>query len=516
MAADNQTMSSLSLMTFNMHGFNQGETFLSDACSSNKYDVICLQEHWLSSDGMTKLVNFNNDYTVFGESAMTQSTTTGVLYGRPYGGVASLVRRSLINEARCLLLGERVVIIKVCNSIFINAYFPCDDGSLASYDLLIDMLSQMTNVLNDAKFDYVFLSGDFNVNLDLQRRNAVLIKSFLCDNNMSFKLPMDTNRSTLPTFNNNNSGSSTIDFICLPVGLHLYVKEYDVVDSYCNFSDHSPVYLLLSIPSDNVLGHNMLACRSGVSAVKCDQQQSGSQTNKIVIDAIHEQPRFDHACLPAYYECTRLLLQPIADELLVATDDNVNTGHVGGAEMLLEIWYTRIVSALKTAETKFIPRMKVNALKFWWNAELNELKQKAIRSHNLWVKCDKPRNGIVFNMRNSDKRAYRAVIAQHKTNEKLAVSNDLHDSLLAKRPNEFWRVWKTKVCDSKTDLPCVDGCFDDHAVSQKFMDHFKETCTVNSTGIDLHFRKLYMEKVNLYLSQENGAKKSIAFLLILN
>ena len=38
------------------------------------------------------------------------------------------------------------------------------------------------------------------------------------------------------------------------------------------------------------------------------------------------------------------------------------------------------------------------------------------------------------------------------------------------------------------------------------MDHFKQSCTVNSTDSDLHFRKLYMEKVNLYLSQESGAK----------
>ena len=77
-----------------MHGFNQGETFLTKACASSAYDVICMQEHWLSSDNITKLVGVSDEYIVFGDSAMLAETSSGILYGRPYGGVAIFLRRA--------------------------------------------------------------------------------------------------------------------------------------------------------------------------------------------------------------------------------------------------------------------------------------------------------------------------------------------------------------------------------------------------------------------------------------
>jgi len=80
----------LSLLTYNLHGFNQGESFLIDACSSHLYDVIFVQEHWLGTDNICKLSGISNDYVAFGESAMSKKTSSGILYGRPFGGVATL------------------------------------------------------------------------------------------------------------------------------------------------------------------------------------------------------------------------------------------------------------------------------------------------------------------------------------------------------------------------------------------------------------------------------------------
>ena len=80
------TNKQFNMLTFNMHGFNQGAEFLTDACTSLEYDVIFLQEHWLSEANMSKLHTFNNNYLMFGISAMSVATATGILIGRPYGG----------------------------------------------------------------------------------------------------------------------------------------------------------------------------------------------------------------------------------------------------------------------------------------------------------------------------------------------------------------------------------------------------------------------------------------------
>ena len=504
----NGPSSSVSTLTFNLHGLNQGEAYLIDALSSKLYDLISIQEHWQDDDGMCKLSKLNNDYIVFGKSAMTKSTTTGVLLGRPYGGVATFVKKSLAVDTQCLFIGERIVVIKLCKSLFINVYFPCDDGTVESHDLLVDMLSQLTLTISECEHDCIFVSGDFNINLNTNRRNAVIIKSFLKDFKLIFLTPVDANNAICPTFGSKKgNGSSTIDFICFSAELESFVSLYNVIDSYCNFSDHSPVHLLLSIPTTHSLGGGILDCLTGRGKGKQKNLFPASSVLNITKETEHSQPRFDHGNLPAYYEYTRVLLQPIADEFtsLLLHDSHSYTNrsrHI--IESDIEECYGRVINALREAELKYIPSTKVNALKFWWDAELNELKQNSIRSHKLWLEAGKPRAGNIFDLRTRDKFAYRAVIAKHKLNEKCTVSNDLNDALINKKSNVFWKTWKSKVCESKTTLPCIDGSFDETVINRKFVDFFKNTCTVNSTHHDSAMRQALIEKLCDYSKTGQG------------
>ena len=51
-----------SVVTFNLNGFNQGSHYLHDLLDSN--DIVCVQEHWLSSSDEDRLNNINIDFTV--------------------------------------------------------------------------------------------------------------------------------------------------------------------------------------------------------------------------------------------------------------------------------------------------------------------------------------------------------------------------------------------------------------------------------------------------------------------
>jgi len=44
------------ICSFNMHGFNNSESYLHNLCSSN--DMIFVQEHWLVSSQLQKLIIF--------------------------------------------------------------------------------------------------------------------------------------------------------------------------------------------------------------------------------------------------------------------------------------------------------------------------------------------------------------------------------------------------------------------------------------------------------------------------
>jgi len=53
MAASVTSSSNVNIVSYNMHGINQGGAMLMELCMS--YDLIFCQEHWLSSDQLFKL-----------------------------------------------------------------------------------------------------------------------------------------------------------------------------------------------------------------------------------------------------------------------------------------------------------------------------------------------------------------------------------------------------------------------------------------------------------------------------
>ena len=75
----------LSVISFNLRGYNQGCTLLQVLCNLNTYDLIFCQELWLVPENMHKIINFNDNYVGFGISAMEQAVEQGLLRGRPWG-----------------------------------------------------------------------------------------------------------------------------------------------------------------------------------------------------------------------------------------------------------------------------------------------------------------------------------------------------------------------------------------------------------------------------------------------
>ena len=73
----------LQVLSFNLHGFNQGFTTLRDLLLANTPDIFCLQEHWLTPDNMNKLDNLSDNYIGVGSSAMEAAVSAGIMRGRP-------------------------------------------------------------------------------------------------------------------------------------------------------------------------------------------------------------------------------------------------------------------------------------------------------------------------------------------------------------------------------------------------------------------------------------------------
>ena len=90
------TYNFINFTTYNLHGFNQGATQLRDLCStSDSNHIIAVQEHWLAKHDLDKLYNVHDSFQCIAKSTMTNKHESGILVGRPFGGLAILIKKSL-------------------------------------------------------------------------------------------------------------------------------------------------------------------------------------------------------------------------------------------------------------------------------------------------------------------------------------------------------------------------------------------------------------------------------------
>ena len=119
--------------------------------------------------------------------------------------------------------------------------------------------------------------------------------------------------------------------------------------------------------------------------------------------------RWDHGDKLMYYELTRqsivsMLSQAselanycIVSQVALRSETSSVTG-IDKKYIVSEVnrLYDGVIKVLNDSAMQTIPKLRTQALKFWWNEELNELKEKAIEAKKLWVQAGRPRSGPVF------------------------------------------------------------------------------------------------------------------------
>jgi len=112
-------------VSFNMHGYNKGFPTAEELVKNFKPNVFMFQEHWLTPANLCLFQKQFTDYFAFGSSAMLSSIASGMLHGRPFGGVMTLISNNLRKYTETIYSDERFVIVKIGQHLFVNVYFPC-------------------------------------------------------------------------------------------------------------------------------------------------------------------------------------------------------------------------------------------------------------------------------------------------------------------------------------------------------------------------------------------------------
>jgi len=138
---------------------------LDDLIAHKDPDVIMVQEHWLTPSRLCLFESRFVDYFAFGSSGMSSCLDSGMLCGRPYGSIMTLVKKGLRKVSTTIYCEERFYVVKVLNCLFINVYFPCVGFSdmLTLCNDIIDHIWSWLARYNDCE---CLICGDFNANLD--------------------------------------------------------------------------------------------------------------------------------------------------------------------------------------------------------------------------------------------------------------------------------------------------------------------------------------------------------------
>ena len=243
----------LSVISYNMRGFNSGCEMIRDLISASDVDIFMLQEHWLTPANLSRFDDYYPEYVCFGSSAMHACVEQGVLRGRPFGGVMTLVNRRLQNIARVVCAEERYVIVIVGDMLLINVYLPCA-GTADRQFIYDEVFCNLVSWIDNYPDHTLILGGDFNVDLDKICSVSTLVNKFISDYNLYRCDTLSNMKSNLSTYYNEALGTeSNIDYFL--VSDASCVLSFSVLDPETNLSDHRLIaisYSLNDITDDNV------------------------------------------------------------------------------------------------------------------------------------------------------------------------------------------------------------------------------------------------------------------------
>ena len=115
----------------------------------------------------------------------------------------------------------------------------------------------------------------------------------------------------------------------------------------------------------------------------------------------------------------------------------------------IDVFYCEIVRMLQLAAEKTVPKRKTNFYKYWWDQELDLLKEQSIQAHQVWSQAGRARHVDIFNEMKKCKLSYKHAIRTKEHQSQQHFSDALNDALLSKDINSFWKSWRSKFNRNK-------------------------------------------------------------------
>ena len=466
-----------------MHGYNQGFLYLKDLCQHA--DIVFIQEHWLYPSNLHLLDKICTDFVCFSSSAVGELVDKGATIGRPFGGVAVLVRAKVATSCQLICASKRFIIVQYGDMLFVNVYMPCK--SVRNYcEEYCDTLASITDRISHCHFSSLVCGGDFNYDFVKGGPVYEYVSQFMIRHDLSPTFTLMCG-SPIPTYRHASlQAVSLIDHFLVSNNILKSVDGVTVLDEGCNLSDHLPVRMSLSLPC--------------VESILSDRTKS-SKTHM-------QRLRWDKADLSYYYNLSYQYLSDVIvpDWLLVGCDDDDDKEH---AHLVISRFYCDIVAALSCAAQCSVPIAKQNFFKFWWDEQCQVLKDESINKHRVWIAAGRPKDGPVAQTMRKAKQEYKLHLKRMRVSEQSCFTNDLHDALSDKDFNSFWKMWNSKL-NNRFGSKVINGANDHGCIADTFADIYAACAQPHRSHCCDKLHQQFQTRYNCYSGDKLDAAGAIS------
>lgn len=415
-------------------------------------DVVALQETWLLPHCIPLLGTISQDFEYTGKSSV--DTSTGLLVGRPYGGVAILWRKGMFESVTVLdCNSDRVIAIKVTSDnrsvIIFSVYMPTD--KTANLPIFTEVLSEISALGESSDVETLIMLGDFNAHpgepFYKELSDFSLEQSWRCADVEKLGYTSDTY-----TFVCQKSGSRRwLDHCVVSLAAwHTVVKVGVCEDVYT--SDHLPIYIECNLYAVRQrLRVNELPPSAVLWGERSDDQINRYHEicNNIFRD-IHFPPEFVEC---AHESCTSPEHRTVLDRLY---NDIVNTMTDGAVQ-------TKQYGCGRHRKSKNL---------CGWNVHVQAAHAEARLKFKTWVFFNRPSSGSIYEDMCVARKIFKSRLKWCQNHQDQLIMDKIAKERAAKDFKTFWK--STNRLNTGPGLPVsVEGKSDHGEIAQLFMEHFR-------------------------------------------
>lgn len=442
------------IVSFNCRSLKRSIQNIRTLCKSA--DIVLLQETWLLDFDLPILSTVDSEFGWTGKSAVDIST--GLLKGRPHGGVGILWRKSVFQAVSIIEChSDRITFIKISanNTSFLVAsvYMPTDTNeNLPLFTECLGLLS--TTITENSDVQAAFMIGDFNAHINEPFHKELID---FCIEQQWICADIEKCQPDTYTYISDVHGCRRwLDHCIVTDSAWSVIRDITVMHDVF-WSDHFPVLIECNLdllkPVINVQNDNIFDKRVLWGERPTDQIDL---YNSICNDKLKEIDFPDSL----RHCCGRLC---------------VDVNH----HKLIDSLYVDIIKALTNASitTSSYKRKNFRCIA-GWNKYVAEAHREARLQYQLWELAGKPWRGRVFEQMQHAKNVFKSKLKWCQDRQEQIQMDKLALAHKSKKFKDFWKG--TRQVNVKPGLPAsVEGKSDCSEIAELFREHFTVKSLLN-------------------------------------